>query len=117
MASKIEGTTITMTRGDTFRAHVTMTMGDAKYTPVSGDSVRIAVKHDIMNSKRTAYKDSEPLIDKQIPIDTMVLELSPSDTKNLEFGNYVYDIEITFADGTVDTFINNAILIIDPEVD
>ena len=70
-----------------------------------------------MNSKKTAYRDSEPVINKQIPIDTMLLEFDPSDTKSLDFGDYVYDIEITFEDGSVDTFINNAALIIKPEVD
>jgi uncharacterized membrane protein YkoI len=46
----------------------------------------------------------------------MILELEPSDTKILDFGSYVYDIEITFKDGTVDTFITEANFKITPEV-
>lgn len=44
----------------------------------------------------------------------MILELEPSDTKTFDFGTYVYDIQITFSDGTVDTFITEASLKITP---
>ena len=49
----------------------------------------------------------------RIVIDTPGLE----DTKNLDFGTYVYDLQITFADGTVDTFISKSILKLEEEVD
>lgn len=54
---------------------------------------------------KSSYDSSKVLIDKQIPIDTQVLHLQPSDTKRFPFGKYVYDIQITFANGDVDTFI------------
>ena len=50
-------------------------------------------------------KDQDCLILKEIPTDTMVLELEPSDTKSLSFGTYVYDIELTTATGSVSTVI------------
>ena len=86
------------------------------YVPVTGDSIAFFLKHDAMNSKRTEYKDPEPLITKTVPIDTMILELDPEDTKQLEFGKYVYDLQLTFASGVVDTFINNAEFELVPEV-
>jgi hypothetical protein len=46
----------------------------------------------------------------------MILELDPEDTKPLPFGSYTYDIEITFANGIVDTFICEARFILTPEV-
>ena len=46
----------------------------------------------------------------------MTLTLQPSDTKNLPFGNYVYDIELTTADGFVDTFIGPATFTLTGEV-
>lgn len=112
---KVEGNTITMTRGDTLILQVGINQGDEPYTPVEGDKVRFALKGQL-NSRGTAYKDSEPLILKNIPIDTMLLTLDPEDTKHLPFGEYNYDIEITFDNGVVDTFITASPFIIDPEV-
>ena len=108
---------IRMTRGDTLLVAVTMTRDGAPYTPVSGDSVRFAVKHTKMTSGGKEYADVDPLILKTIPVATMILELEPEDTKSFPFGEYVYDIEITFGDtGRVDTFITNSPFILTPEV-
>ena len=76
---------------------VEILVDDEPYTPTDGDRVRFALKQ--------SYSSSKVLIHKDIPNDTLVLHLAPSDTKKLAFGNYVYDIEITFANGDVDTFI------------
>ena len=116
---EINGTTIRLTRGDTFEATVAMIskVTGEEYTPVEGDVVRFAMKHNCFNESRTAYIDTEPLIEKTIPNDTLLLRLDPNDTKTLAFGDYVYDCEITFADGDVDTFINGATISILPEVD
>ena len=105
---KIDGTTITLTRGDSFYCQLSLTRGGEAYTPDPSDTIRFALKKD--------YFDTEALITKTIPNDTLVLSLLPADTKTLAFGTYVYDIEITFADGDVDTFINEAIFTLAPEV-
>ena len=109
MSYNIKGTTITLTRGDTFMAQIELTdpNGDP-YIPVEGDVISFAAK--------TSYNDLEPCILKDIPIDTMKLVLEPADTKNLKFGSYVYDIQIVKATGEVDTFITKAKLIITEEV-
>lgn len=114
---RVDGTTITMTRGDTVIITVAMKRGSQTYTPQEGDVIRFAVKRAILNRGETAYVDQEPLIRKVIPNDTQELRLNPDDTKSLAFGTYAYDIEITFANGTVDTFIAEATLIIAPEVE
>lgn len=113
----ITGTTITMTRGDTLIVTVEILdeQGQA-YEPVSGDSVRFALKSAKMKLGRTDYADVNPLISKTIPMDTLVLRLNPADTASLQFGDYRYDIELTHASGVVDTFINNALFVIAPEV-
>ena len=116
MSVAINGTKISMTRGDTLRVAVSMTRNGEPYTPENGDVVRFAAKHKKMKSGDKEYSDVEPLILKTIPNGTMVLELVPSDTKDLDFGEYVYDIEITFEDGTVDTFITASPFILTPEV-
>ena len=95
---KVTDTKIELTRGDTFKAQVVMVKYGEEYTPQDGDTIRL-------------YNN-----EKVIPNDTLSLRLEPSDTKPLGFGEYVYDIEITFADGDVDTFINNAQFVLVPEV-
>lgn len=105
MSSSINGNEITLTRGDTFLAKVNMTRDGDEYTPQPGDKVRFALKHKTLKVDKSDYTDESPLILKDIPTDTMLLQLDPDDTKTLSFGTYEYDIEITFADGYVDTFI------------
>ena len=110
MSVVINGTTIRMTRGDTLKVIVGIKNPDGSdYTPIEGDSIRFAVKE--------YYLQSTPVIVKEIPTDTMLLWLEPSDTKSLKMPReYVYDIELTHANGDVDTFIANAELNITEEV-
>ena len=102
---------ITMTRGDTLRVQVGITVDGTEYVPEQGDSLRFAVKHPTLKEDKSDYTDTEPLILKGIPPDTLLLELAPEDTKALGFGKYDYDIEITFADGAVDTFIEGQLVL------
>lgn len=111
----IKGTTITLTRGDTLLVQVDIMRGEEPYVPEPGDSVRFALKRSL-NARGSDFREPDPLILKDIPIDTMVLRLDPEDTKSLAFGNYYYDIEITFANGIVDTFIPYSKFILAPEV-
>ena len=109
MSYSVSGTTITLTRGDTFMALISITDSEGvPYVPVEGDSVRFAMK--------ATYGDAEPLLVKDIPIDTLKLVIDPEDTKKLPFGNYVYDIQLTKASGEVDTFIPTAKLKLTEEV-
>ena len=97
MSVKIQGNVIRLTRGDSLRVTVGITQDGETYTPSEGDSIRFALKKD--------FNDLNPLVIRNIPIDTLQLILIPEDTKPLDFGKYWYDIELTKADGTVDTFI------------
>jgi len=119
MAFKIEDNKITLTRGDTFITEVRIYQDDNRteaYTPAQGDSVRFALKSPKMTSGNRAYRDEEPLILKDIPISSMILQLDPEDTKPLDFGEYVYDMELTKANGVVSTFITETPFILTPEV-
>lgn len=102
---KIQGTTITMTRGDTLIVNVEID----NYTPQADDVIRFACAR--------SYVSSEVAIRKTIPNDTLTLRLDPADTKDLAYGDYVYDIELTYADGRVDTFIAGATLRLTEEVE
>ena len=110
MALEIIGTTIKLTRGDSMYVEVGMKIKatGADYTPQEGDVIRFALKR--------RYEDETPLILKTIPNNTLVLHLEPSDTEDFKYGKYVYDIEITKANGDVDTFIKEAEFEITKEV-
>ena len=116
MACRILGTTIFLTRGDTLRVQVDIAKDNEPYVLGNDDKVRFALKRSAMTIDQTAYVDTEPLIRKNIPVDTLLLQLDPEDTKALPFGEYAYDLQLTTADGVVDTFIMG-ILRLTPEVD
>lgn len=87
---------ISLTRGDTLLLRVFLENKDgSKRTLEGGDSLRFALKK--------SYRDNRCLVIKPIPTDTMLLELEPLDTKNLQFGRYDYDIELTDSEGHVST--------------
>ena len=110
MTVKIKKNRITMTRGDTLRCNIEIADSAGNiYIPVDGDLIRFAAKK--------SYTDEAPCIVKEIPYDTMLLQLDSEDTKSLEQpSTLVYDIQITMTDGTVDTFMNGTIQITE-EVD
>lgn len=95
---EVNGDSIKLTKGDTFIAKVDIFQNNEEYIPATGDVVRFALKR--------LYSDDECLIYKVIPNDTLILKLDPQDTNTLEVSTYYYDIELTFANGDVDTFIS-----------
>lgn len=91
---------IELVRGDSEIFEVEIAINGEVYTPVTGDEVRFAMRKDISRNS--------PVLVKEVPIDTMQLTFEPEDTKNLAFGRYRYDMQITFADGSVKTFVKDA---------
>ncbi len=78
---------ITMTRGDTLIANIDIVDADGnKYEPdVENDKLRFALK--------SSYSDDEPLLVKDIPLDTCQLRIEGRETQQLiQPGEYVYDI-------------------------
>lgn len=56
MSYNITGTTITLTRGDTFSALITITdLNDNQYIPMNGDRIRFAMKNDYRNLSRSNH--------------------------------------------------------------
>lgn len=103
----IKKTAIKLTRGDTFRCKVCPTYDGEPYTPVDGDEFKFLLSKEY---------GGQILIEKIIPTaDELILHLVPEDTKSLAFTTYYYDIQLTNADGDVDTFIQGT-LEIAPEV-
>ena len=103
---------ITIVRGDTFETQISIKTRDGQeYIPWNDDTIRFALKSD--------YSDGSPvLIRKEIDPEEMVLRLEACETKQLPARKrpYVYDIELSTADGYVDTFIRSQMRVLE-EVD
>lgn len=88
---------ISMTRGDTGIFNINLKDADGnEYTPVEGDSLIFAM------AKKYG---EEVLLQKNIPMDTLILKLNPEDTNSLNAGSYVYEVQFTSSDGDVSTII------------
>lgn len=98
MSIAVDDNVISLTRGDSLVLYVCATKNDEEVKFSEGDKLRFALNRE--KNLRT-----DPIIYKDIDISTMLLKLEPSDTKDLDIGTYYYDIELTTADGFVDTFI------------
>lgn len=100
---------IRITRGDSLTVNITLTDGDGyKYEPVEGDTVWFRVKK--------SASASDILIEKQIDIETLILELVEDDTKDLAFGEYRYEVEVITLEQDHYTVIKNAPFIITEEL-
>lgn len=88
---------ISMTRGDTGIFNINLKDGEGEpYTPSQEDSLEFAMAKGY---------GQEPVLRKNIPIDTLILKLEPADTKDLSPETYVYEVQFTSADGDVSTII------------
>jgi len=98
---------IEFTRGDTFKRKIKLYKNSEEFIPSEGDTIRFSAKK--------SYTDTRVAIEKDVPIDTMVFELTPEDTKLLKYGVYVFEFELTTAEGEVYTFIKGR-MTLTPEV-
>lgn len=104
---------ITITRGDTGYLVVPITVNvngtESAYVIKPEDRLYLTVKtEDRLNS-------DEYLVRKEIVGDNHITIL-PSDTKSLEFGSYVYDVELDTTAGEVFTVITKRNFIVAEEV-
>ena len=110
MSCSVNGTSIFLTRGDT--AYITVEMFDAEgnpYVPESGDEIKFTLKK--------SYLSETPLIEKVLDNENLILEINPEDTKDLIMNrDYSYDIQLTKANGDVDTFITSSIFRVGEEI-
>ena len=98
---KISGSDITLTRGDSLVLNLQLTKDGEPYVPEQGSEIRFAMK------KRYTDADEDVVLVKSIPIDTLIVEFEPEDTKDLLMNKtYVYDIQLTDSNGRVDTFLS-----------
>ena len=60
--------------------------------------------------------DNDNPILLQIPLKNGRFHICSEDTKDMDFGNYSYDVQVTFSDGRINTVIGPNIFRILPEV-
>lgn len=93
---KVENNIISLTRGDSAFLNVEITNDDGEiYELEQGDVCEFTIK------KYTS--SANVLIQKEVL--NGEIRISPDDTKNLEYGQYVYDVQVTMANGDVATVI------------
>ena len=98
---------ISLTRGDSAVLLLKIQKdSEAEYKLQAGDSVLFTVKKSVY--------DTDVIIQKKLT--DGAIRLNPDDTKDLEYGTYYYDVELTQSDGFVTTVISPQKLIIEPEV-
>ena len=109
---RVEGTNISMIRGDTEYIEVVCRDSEGNMIPfVEGDTLYFTVKTNIHNEKKALQK-----VITEFDDGIAYIEIKPEDTKHLEFFDYVYDIQLTSAEGVVTTIIPPSKFTIEGEV-
>lgn len=95
------GGKIRLTRGDTAMLKVAITNETTgnEYVVASDDTMAMTIKRDI--------SDTEPIIQKKL-VGSDTFHIEPKDTSSLEFGKYVYDVQLTTKSSEVYTVIEPA---------
>lgn len=96
-----------------------MTRGDSETITVSCPAIPFATGDKITFTVRKTAASKEKIIEKIITVfdeGKAVIEIAPADTAELRFGSYLYDIQLTRADGTVTTLIKPAAFSVREEV-
>lgn len=96
---------ICITRGDTGLLTLEIYDPDGnQFVPEEGSTLLFKMDYKWGNM-------DPPILSRQIPLDTMTLDLEPEDTNGLDFGEYCYDIELHRPNGMLQTVITNHVLI------
>lgn len=98
---------VILTRGDS--ADIIVNITDANgdiYTPAEGDVIKFTLKKNC--------NTSDIIIQKTLV--NSVISLQPADTKDLPYGTYYFDVQLTTAGDGVYTVVSPHRFIIDKEV-
>lgn len=107
---------ITLTRGDTLTLTVTLLQEVEPVPPATEPTIEpyVPEQDDVIRFAVSKGYKTEPgyelKLSKTIPHDTLTFTCSGTETA-LDYRTYNYDVEITHADGCVDTFISGQLTI------
>lgn len=98
---KVKGNSLSMVRGDSESLIISMESDDGTLIPFQeGDTVYFTVKTSTMTEDKTLQK-----IITVFQEGIAIAPIDPIDTKLLNYGSYVFDIQVVFRDGTVTTIV------------
>ena len=109
---QIKGTNMTMIRGDSETIFVSME--DAENEKVAfktGDTLRMTIKDSLKSAVNILQK-----VITEFEYWNAIIILTPEDTKDLRVKEYIYDVQLTRADGTVSTIIKPSKFTIEGDV-
>lgn len=109
---RINGTNISMTRGDT--ESITLTLKDINdniIELVTGDKIYFTVKDNVNTVVKIFQKVISTFTDG-----VAIIIIEPNDTKLLKYKDYVYDIQLTTVDQVITTIISPSRFRIEGEV-
>ena len=99
---KINGTDITMIRGDSECIYVTVVDTSGEPVPLrEGDTIYFTVKTSTQTEKKIIQKVVTVFEDGGA-----IIEIEPDDTRGVGAGTYFYDIQLTRENGEVKTIIH-----------
>lgn len=107
---KIDGTNLSMIRGDSEGIILTIKENDVEYEFQEGDVVYFTIKKHANTDEIELQK-----IITSFEGNEAAIEIEPQDTKGLEFRSYVYDIQLTSGE-RVTTVVPHSNFIIEKEV-
>ena len=116
----IVGNDIYLTRGDTSYIEIDVSYagyGCSKdYKFQEGDKLFFTVKQnfnmeDFLFQKVISFQDTD-----EIENGSVIIKIEPSDTNNLDFRSYIYDVELITSDGDKYTIVRPSLFEILPEV-
>lgn len=107
MMLSVKGSDIQLTRGDSAYFNLEITLEDGTtYERMPGDQIIFTVKK--------SYNSDFEYIQKEIT--GLGIVISPDDTRDLDYGNYWYDVQLKTSDGGVYTVVGPARFIVREEV-
>lgn len=101
----VNGTTLSMVRGDTERISVTPSVAFE-----TGDIITMTVRKDV---------DADIALQKVVTEFTegvAYIDITHEDTATLDFGAYVYDIQVQWASGAIKTLVKKSTFKLEEEV-
>lgn len=98
---------IHLTRGDTAHFIVEIAHNDGVYEPERGDELTFSVKKSTRAEDFIIQKKFKP---------AEVLVLNPEDTKNVGFGRYIYDVQLSKHNGEIYTIVEPTYFYIKEEI-
>ena len=103
---KVNGTDISMIRGDSEEIRLNF----SGYTLTPGEVVEMTVRKNVRSAEKSLYKKITDFQDN-----VALISIQPQDTSGLAFGDYVYDIQLTYG-GRVKTLVPPSTFTLEEEV-